>query len=1006
MPTKARRKARKASRARRASNASSVKSPRSAGVPGVESSDSGEEPETAENEQAPFVKCPHTQSVKVHKVKKALPHLKGKPLTCTACPYTVPPTAAKSKVKANDEKAVVAAANVQKDTNIETAVETSKNPFESTKWICLTCAKIHCGRDGAKHALEHYETTKDHFLAANLETFDCWCYKCDADITPTGNKNQVIAECQATLTAAFKPKNTRKGDKTAFDLKKWPSTKVNYKVLEPGLQNLGHTCFFNSTIQAISATTLLYATYGTSATAIPVITPTDATPQLQQLPYLKDGSIPHVGPLNTAFRKLLNEMWTQNGGVINPSGLFSQISKKWKQYRRMQEQDAQELMRYLLDGMRMEEIDYIKKHLQTNESEEKSDEGAKNAEKVKPVPILDMIFGGKLVSIIVCDHCKEISLSFEDFMDLSLPISNTDDQAKEVAESVRKMFSFSQFHARHKEAARRMGSFLKRSLSPARSDNEGPNSPQLTKTTSQSPASVDRFISAPVSPTKSPLLTPLDTLSDIKASYFPSLPNGFFRKSVSDDESMDPDDPKESSSSALRVSSQRPQAGRAASFGNAIVERLSSLSLSDRDARRRPSSPLQTDQHQGHNIDISSDEGVNRLTDNAHESDEDRQLKATVNAKSLSAESIKMPTLTVSSQLAQDDTKAKTLLQKDQLERIQRLLADVSSSKSNRNEQLSILDCLHAFTSVEILDGLDKFACENCWRKENPEEAKVWDEEQKEEGSEAGEESADELTKTSDRKEEDDGASPLPPTVVEYEEGPPSGTDSSSNNADRSDHASSHHHSDSSASSIHSMADTVDTKTTAQTSLDDHTEKKLDAKPSTHKPRYILRRAFKRYLVASPPQVLVLHLKRFQQVNLRGTMRKIDDWIEFPETVNMDQYVALPEDIADTNKSEGEDLGQPDGVSSREITLSQGGSNNYRLYGVVVQTGSLQSGHYGAYIYTHRVSDKDARDKSSEEDGVQCKREWVYCSDTSTRAASLGEVLSQKGYILFYERVN
>ena len=39
---------------------------------------------------------------------------------------------------------------------------------------------------------------------------------------------------------------------------------------------------------------------------------------------------------------------------------------------------------------------------------------------------VDMLFGGKLASILVCDACKKISVTYEDFNDLSLSIKPED----------------------------------------------------------------------------------------------------------------------------------------------------------------------------------------------------------------------------------------------------------------------------------------------------------------------------------------------------------------------------------------------------------------------------------------------------------------------------------------------------------------------------------------------------------------------------------------------------
>lgn len=85
---------------------------------------------------------------------------------------------------------------------------------------------------------------------------------------------------------------------------------------------------------------------------------------------------------------------------MTPRDLFTQIAKKWKVFRGMKEQDSQELMRYLFDGIKEEELELIKKR-----------QGIENTSKTDPpkyAPFVESCFAGKLVSVIVCDACKKV----------------------------------------------------------------------------------------------------------------------------------------------------------------------------------------------------------------------------------------------------------------------------------------------------------------------------------------------------------------------------------------------------------------------------------------------------------------------------------------------------------------------------------------------------------------------------------------------------------------------
>ncbi|KAM5125295.1 ubiquitin carboxyl-terminal hydrolase 16 [Mantella aurantiaca] len=147
--------------------------------------------------------------------------------------------------------------------------------------------------------------------------------------------------------------------------------------------------------------------------------------------------------------QFVTEMQETKKGVVTPKELFSQVCKKAVRFRGYQQQDSQELLRYLLDGMRGEEIQRvssaISKTLQAA-SEKIEDEEVKklvrDCEKRRAIPnFVDRLFGGELTSTIMCESCHTVSLVHEPFLDLSLPVlddlpakKNTAKSAKAVCE--------------------------------------------------------------------------------------------------------------------------------------------------------------------------------------------------------------------------------------------------------------------------------------------------------------------------------------------------------------------------------------------------------------------------------------------------------------------------------------------------------------------------------------------------------------------------------------------
>src|SRR5205814_2292248 len=97
-------------------------------------------------------------------------------------------------------------------------------------------------------------------------------------------------------------------------------------------------------------------------------------------------------------------------------------------------------------------------------------------------------------------------------------------------------------------------------------------------------------------------------------------------------------------------------------------------------------------------------------------------------------------------------------------------------------------------------------------------------------------------------------------------------------------------------------------------------------------------------------------------------------------------------------------------------------STKYRLYGVVVHLGSLYNGHYIAYVLSGSIRNEGEqfgmsdyfntdmnsriRDFERQKHKTGDQRQWIYCSDSSVKAATVEEVLNSGAYLLFYERVD
>lgn len=182
-----------------------------------------------------------------------------------------------------------------------------------------------------------------------------------------------------------------------------------------GLQNLGNTCFMNSSLQCLSSTIPLtdyFLGY-------------DYKTEINKTNFLGTG-----GKLATAYAQLLKEMWLGNKGVIKPVQFKKQLSKFAPQFSGTYQHDAQELLSFLLDGIH-EDLNRVKEkpYVEDRDCDGKNDnadaiEAWKNYLRRNKSLIVDL-FQGQLRNTCRCNVCGHQNIRFEPFMYLSLPIADS-----------------------------------------------------------------------------------------------------------------------------------------------------------------------------------------------------------------------------------------------------------------------------------------------------------------------------------------------------------------------------------------------------------------------------------------------------------------------------------------------------------------------------------------------------------------------------------------------------
>ncbi|KAJ1302151.1 hypothetical protein OPQ81_000979 [Rhizoctonia solani] len=818
--------------------------------------------------------------------------------------------------------------------------------------------------------------------------------------------------------------------------------------LPPGIVNLGNSCFLNSTLQSLTATPLLQALVTFSP-----------PPDLEHESHLYPSRSPALTnargppgvrkewekgmPISDAFLKFEDQaLHARQVGKTSlvPRELLGQIGAKYEQYLGYRQQDAHELLRHLLDGMRMEELDVIKRRnppppKRRSRNSQASVNGTLNDTSTSingtngqsstsidsdpPIPFADMVFGGTLASILVCEGCKHISHTYEDFMDLSLSIKPDD-----VKERKRDKFKF--FH-------------------------------KLRKAT-----------------TPTPPRTPPPTMPVSQTSLAPSVPFP----------STDAEEPVPAEGAAAQ-----PQA------------RLSTVQISTEDGHDRDESGS-VGARIGRRVSLQGwrrkDKSKERERGKSKERWKEKEKDKEKDKESGEERVSTRPSSPERKPHTNGITRAISPSRKNEAAYLRRVLADTNTTGSANPLALlkgtvdglgilrdpftrpppddvwvkissgrgSIVDALRSFTAVEILEGDNAFACRRCWKMAHgvPLTKKSRSRSRTGSASDSAYASSDSSSDSdSDSDEETEPERPRPVVTIPPRPASTSGVDPGAeqqwtrdivlprpNSAPMTD------------GPIHLKGPIpviemtspdaerakpfpdVETpplvRGVSETSVNSSTEGPAIIAPVPRTPinlaqlpaiprsqQYIHRRALKRYLIATPPPVLVIHLKRFQQVAgagtlLFGSLRKLDDFVAFPEILDISPFVA-------PNREEY-------GLKGREKKVGWFGHKKdkeapvkYRLYAVVVHIGSMIGGHYIAYIAlppppvvtpetedapstaeepASEDKDKDSSAKDKEKDKAKGedknKRPWVYISDTVVRPVSFEEVSKAKAYLCFYER--
>ncbi|KAH6599802.1 hypothetical protein BASA61_002463 [Batrachochytrium salamandrivorans] len=999
-------------------------------------------------------------------------------------------------------------------------------------WICLCCAKLSCGSETNDHVRVH-ALKRQHHLVMNIDSFDCWCYACSCDIVGEQGNNKIILESRRILEKHHRPLRGASLETSVAQSPSFSSTPVaipgsasssssskKARVTlprNPGLVNIGNTCFFNSMMQSLAYTQHIYkfipvkesheATYqmmpydGTHLTPestnitlnLPVqelsqstskaydsrsptegiLSPTRETSPASCNTHATVSSLQNTDSrlvLNSSKTPLTNELFrflrtmrqrllSDTVQSINPRSLFSEVSRQWESYSSYRQQDSHELLRRLLDGVK---------------EEQSEKDGNGRVISLQQETFVDDVFGGQMASIIICRTCNHPIERRSSMRDILSTLMRSRSRLKSPASSKRELIPPLTLKLGNSSSSN--GSDDDHGEKPFSLDSSNRGilsmrlerlrlSPRRALSSTSSTSSTLPTIVSPTSPNlKSTHPFPLPVIHD-DAILPGSEGNLSLTRVASESGGSPPSSPllksefllRQSKESATPRHSVHSETQRLADI-QALLKTLDPIDLEvnlDRNKGKSVSggASLSVARCLTNFMSVETLEGDNAIhCDNCYKLKygEDEQVKPLQSLADVGSQLAPMVTVSefLTATLAHDEKTSP--------------LNTAAKTPPQLTDTLSVLPIhhdlyanTHTARSPDRCGGISPASALERSPRDTLEEAGIPLHVLNTDLTNGGTLSeATQQTRSSTLPDmADNGGKPfiITDVVEDLSEGELSGVSQSDSDTE-----------------IQDMSLAIPVEVPKPVSS------KAASPVKTHPP--CVSDAYKRFLLFSAPLTLVLHLKRFEQEGSTARTRKVDAFVPFEEWLDLgsvmtpsivcEPSLTTVSPVPSTTSSpsfklngvghaaqfqsqsfsaeEGKIIAPiavrfmpslsdlkslsphsspqeavklppststtptlyPPTQSADRVPIRRHGGK-YRLYAVVVHSGSIFGGHYVAYVRvppTQRLAEFGIKgtsmDMGTEEDM------WTFCSDSTVRVATLDEVLKCQAYILFYERTN